>query len=99
MSAVGPATVTSDAFSGYTEQSLQNSSNTASTLTEGVALSGSEDSSTGLLLLTRLDATKRQTQLGVGYYPIDANRVLAIQLDNQNRQMGLVMLEAVQPEQ
>jgi hypothetical protein len=99
MSAVGPATITSDAFSGYTDQSLQNSSNTASTLTEGVALTGSEDSSTGLLLLTGLDATNSQTQLGVGYYPIDANRVLAIQLDNQNRQMSLVMLEAVQPEQ
>jgi hypothetical protein len=52
-----------------------------------------------LLLLTGLDATNSQTQLGVGYYPIDANRVLAIQLDNQNRQMSLVMLEAVQQEQ
>jgi hypothetical protein len=99
MSAVGPVTVTSDAFSGYTDQSLQNSSNSASTLTEGVALSGSEDSSTGLLLLTGLDAANLQTQLGVGYYPIDANRVLAIQLDNQHRQMSLVMLEAVQPQQ
>jgi hypothetical protein len=97
MSALGPVTVTSDAFSGYTDQSLQNASNNASTLTQGVALTGSEDSSTGLLLLTGLDATNPQTQLSFGYYPIDANRVLAIQLDNQNRQMGLMMLEAVQP--
>jgi hypothetical protein len=68
-------------------------------LTQGVALTGTEDSSTGLLVLTGIDAANAQTQHGVGYYVIDANRVLGIQLDNQNGQMGLVMLESVQPQQ
>jgi hypothetical protein len=99
MSAVGPVTVASNAFSGYTDQSLQNSNNSASILTQGVALTGTEDSSTGLLVLTGIDAANAQTQHGVGYYVIDANRVLGIQLDNQNGQMGLVMLESVQPQQ
>jgi hypothetical protein len=41
-------------------------------------------------------------QSGFGYYPIDANRVIAIELDNNNNanqpgQLGLMMLEAVQP--
>ncbi len=100
-SAVGPVTVASDAFSGYTDYSLQNASNSASVVTPGVALSGSEDSSTGLLTLTGLNAQSAQESSGFGYYPIDDRRVIAIELDGQqngfNPQMGLMMLEGVQP--
>ena len=101
-SAVGPVTVASDAFSGYTDYSLQNAANSASVVTTGVALSGSEDSSTGLLTLTGLNAQSAQAPSGFGYYPIDDRRVIAIELDGQqngfNPQMGLMMLEGLQPE-
>jgi hypothetical protein len=102
-SAVGPVTVASDAFSGYTDYSLQNAANSASVVTPGVALSGSENSSTGLLTLTGLNAQSAQEPSGFGYYPIDDRRVIAIELDGQqngfNPQMGLMMLEGIQPEQ
>jgi hypothetical protein len=100
---VGPVTVASDAFTGYTDFSVQNAANSASAVTPAVSLSGSEDSSTGLLVLNGLYATLDPTmQSGFGYYPIDANRVIAIELDNNNNanqpgQLGLMMLEAVQP--
>ena len=102
-SAVGPVTVASDAFSGYTDYSLQNASNSASAVTPGVPLSGSENSSTGVLTLTGLNAQSAQAPSGFGYYPIDDRRVIAIELDGQqngfNPQMGLMMLEGLQPEQ
>jgi hypothetical protein len=47
-----------------------------------------------------LNAANPQTQSGFGYYPIDNRRVIAIELDNQQTndpQMGLMMLEGVQP--
>jgi hypothetical protein len=99
--AVGPVAVASDAFSGYTDYSLQNASNTASIVTPGVTLSGSENSSIGWLNLYGLNAGNPQTQSGFGYYPIDNRRVIAIELDNDqtnNPQMGLMMLEGVQPD-
>jgi hypothetical protein len=101
-SAVGPVTVASDAFSGYTDYSLQNANNSASVVTPGVPLSGSESSSTGVLTLTGLNAQSAQAPSGFGYYPIDDRRVIAIELDGQqngfNPQMGLMMLEGLQPE-
>ena len=101
-SAVGPVTVASDAFSGYTDYSLQNATNSASVVTPGVPLSGSENSSNGVLTLTGLNAESSQAPSGFGYYPIDDRRVIAIELDGQqmglNPQMGLMMLEGLQPE-
>jgi hypothetical protein len=99
--ATGPVTVASDAFSGYTDSSVQNAANSASIVTPGVPLSGSENSSIGWLTLTGLNAQDPQTQSGFGYYPIDNRRVIAIELDNQQTnapQMGLMMLEGVQPD-
>jgi hypothetical protein len=99
--AVGPVTVASGAFSGYTDYSVQNAANSASIVTPGVPLSGSENSSIGWLTLTGLNAGSPQTQSGFGYYPIDDRRVIAIELDNQQTndpQMGLMILEGVQPE-
>ena len=98
--ATGPVTVASDQFSGYTDYSVQNAANSASTVTPGVPLSGSENSSLGWFTLTGLNAGNPQTQSGFGYYPIDNRRVIAIELDNQQTndpQMGLMMLEGVQP--
>jgi hypothetical protein len=67
----------------------------------GYGVSSSEDSSTGLLTLTGLNAQSAQAPPGFGYYPIDDRRVIAIELDGGqngfNPQMGLMMLEGVQP--
>jgi hypothetical protein len=98
--AVGPVTVASDAFSGYTDYSLQNAANSASIVTPGVPLSGSENSSIGWVTLTGLNAGNPQTPSGFGYYPIDNRRVIAIELDNNQTpdlQMGLMILEGLQP--
>ena len=99
-SAVGPLTVASDAFSGYTDYSVQDStsSNPSSIVTSGVPLAGSENSSSGLLSLTGLNAQNPEgsTPSAFGYYPIDNRRVIAIELDSQ--QMGLMMLEQTQPQ-
>jgi len=56
-----------------------------------VTLSGSADSSNGVLRLSGLNALNPQTQNGFGYYPIDAQRVLAIEVDG--KQLGLLLLE------
>jgi hypothetical protein len=96
-SAVGAVTVSGDSFSGFTDYSVQNGQNSMSTVTSGVGLSGSENSSTGLLTLYGLSAGQNpQAQSGFGYYPIDNRRVLAIEIDSQ--QSGLMMLEGIQPE-
>jgi hypothetical protein len=97
-SATGPITITSDAVSGYTDYSLQNQNNAGSTVTAGITLTGSEDSASGLLKLQGLYAgdfpSPGQTTSGFGYYPIDGERVIALELDDQS---GLMMLEGVQP--
>jgi hypothetical protein len=98
--AAGPVTVASDAFSGFTDYSVQNAANSASIITPGVPLTGTENSSIGWFNLYGLNAANPQTQSGFGYYPIDNRRVIAIELDNQQTsdpQMGLMMLEGVQP--
>jgi hypothetical protein len=63
-----------------------------------VPLAGSENSSSGLLSLTGLNAQNPEgsTPSAFGYYPIDNRRVIAIELDSQ--QMGLMMLEETQPQ-
>jgi hypothetical protein len=53
-------------------------------------LTGSEDPTTGVLRLSGLNALNSQTQDGFGYYPIDAHRVLAIEVDG--KQLGLLLL-------
>jgi hypothetical protein len=94
-SAVGPIAVASDNFSGYTDMSVQNSDNSASVVTPSVTLTGTVDTSSGLFQLYGLNATMgSQTQSGFGYYPIDGQRILAIELDGQ--QTGLMMLEQIQ---
>jgi hypothetical protein len=56
-----------------------------------VTVGGSENSSTGVLQLSGLNAQNPQVQNGFGYYPIDSQRVLAIEVDG--KQLGLLVLE------
>jgi hypothetical protein len=95
-SATGVATITADTFSGFSDYTLQNPDGDFSPTAE-VALSGSADTSRGLFLLNGLNASGFQGQSAYGYYPIDANRVIAVQVDGlQTGQQGVLMLEAVQ---
>ena len=74
---------------------VQNSDNSASVATPSVTLTGTVDTSNGGFDLYGLNATlNSQTKSGLGYYPIDGQRVLAIELDGQ--QMTLMMLEQIQ---
>jgi hypothetical protein len=86
--AVGPVTVSTDAFSGFTDYTAQGFTPTAS-----VALTGTETNSTALLSLTGLNGTGFTTTNSYGYLPIDSRRVLAIELDGQ--MLGLLQFEGV----
>jgi len=86
--AVGPVTVNSDAFSGFTDYSIE-----GTIPTSGVTLTGTETNSTQLLSLTGLNGTGFTTANSYGYYPIDSKRVLAIEIDGN--QLGLLQLESV----
>lgn len=96
--AVGVATIGSDLISGFTDYTQQNGNNSF-TPTANVALSGNENNAQGLFILNGLNAGSGSFQLegDYGYYPIDNNRVIAIQVDGiQTGQQGVLMLEAVQ---
>jgi hypothetical protein len=95
-SAAGITSISSETVSGFSDYSLQNA-NLSFSPTSNVALSGSENSTEGLLTLYGLNAGGFQAQSNYGYYPIDSTRVIAIQVDGQQTgQQGVMMLEAVQ---
>jgi len=95
-SAAGITSISADSVAGFSDYTMQNA-NGSFTATPNVALSGSESSDEGLLRLFGLNAGAFQTESNFGYYPIDANRVIAIQVDgHKTGQQGLIMLEAVQ---
>lgn len=87
-SAVGPITVTAGAFGGATDYNYNGIPQPA------VALRGSQDTASGTLQLTGLSGGTTIGS-GWGYYPIDASRTLAIELDGQ--QLGLLLLERQSP--
>jgi hypothetical protein len=91
-SAVGPATIssTSSAFSGFTDYTIQ-----GATPTSNVSLTGTENSTTGILALAGLNAASSTTPNSYAYIPIDTSRVLAIETDGS--QLGLLQLEAITP--
>ena len=86
---VGPVTVSSDAFNGYTDYAVQSST----TLYPTTSLAGTENNSTGVLNLTGLNQVSFTTANVFNYYPIDGSRVLAI--ENDGLQIGLLTLESV----
>jgi hypothetical protein len=57
-----------------------------------VPLNGMENNSTGLITLSGLNSLDFSYSGGFGYYPIDANRVLAIDLDKNST--GFLILES-----
>jgi hypothetical protein len=86
--AVGPVTVSSDTFNGFTDYTALGATPAAD-----VSLTGTENNSTGLLSLAGLNAVSFSTAYSYGYFPIDSRRVLAIEVDGQ--QLGLLLLEGV----
>ena len=83
--AVGPINISSDNITGSTDYTAQGYN-----LAPGLQLTGTENSSTGLLTISGLspDGT-----VGYGFYPIDNNRVLAVSVSQL--QIGLMMLEGI----
>jgi hypothetical protein len=103
-SAVGPASVssTSNSFTGFTDYTLQTVQTVngapaiaGATPTSNVSLTGTENSTTGILALTGLNAASSQTSNSYAYIPIDTSRVLAIETDGA--QLGLLQLEGITP--
>jgi hypothetical protein len=94
--AVGVATIGSGQISGFTDYTQQNGDGSFAP-TANVALSGSENSGVGIFTLYGLNAGSFQAHGGYGYYPIDTNRVIAVQIDGvPTGQQGVLLLEAVQ---
>jgi len=95
-SAAGVMSIASDSASGFSDFTLQNG-NGSFAPTPNVALSGNENSATGVLVLYGLDAASFQSASSYGYYPIDAHRLIAIQVDgHKTGQQGVMLLEAIQ---
>ena len=100
--AAGPVAINSNAITGFTDYTSQDANppnfspfDTYSNAT----LSGQVNSpSTGNLSVTGLNSYTTGQAGQFGYYPIDSNRLLAIELD-ENAQGLLVMESSVQPQQ
>ncbi len=95
--AVGPVTITSDTFNGFTDYTsqdpnLQPNGPTPFDNYQNTPLNGTENNSTGLITLSGLTSLNFGYSAGFGYYPIDANRVLAIDLDQNST--GFLILES-----
>jgi len=91
-SAVGPVTVASDAFTGFTDYTAQTTT-TGATTNANQAVAGTETNSSAQLALTGLDSTALTTSRAYGYLPIDGKRVLAIEIDGA--QLGILTLETI----
>jgi hypothetical protein len=83
--AVGPINISSDNITGSTDYSAQGYN-----LAPALPLTGTENSSNGLLTFSGLSP---DGSVGYGYYPIDANHVLAVSVSNL--QIGVMMLEGI----
>ena len=88
-SAVGPVTVSSGTVSGYTDFTLL-------TVTQpNVTLTGTVNTSTGLLTLAGLNPNNFSANSGFGYYPVSGNRLWAIEVDNAGA--SILLMEGVTP--
>jgi hypothetical protein len=95
--AIGPVTITSDNFNGFTDYTsqdpnLQKNGPTPFDVYPNVPLNGTENNSTGLITLSGLNSIDFSYSGGFGYYPIDVNRVVAIDLDVNST--GSLILES-----
>jgi len=97
--AVGPVTISSDSLNGYTNYTSQdpNLQNppllTPFDTYSDTPLNGLEETSEGKFSLSGLNSTAFGVSSGFGFYPIDSNRVLAIQEDSNG--IGLLILEGI----
>jgi hypothetical protein len=95
--AVGPVTIATDNITGsteYTSQDLNLRPSPALTPFDNyanVSLTGTEDMTNGLFHLNGLNSLSFSGSSGFGIYPIDGNRVLAIEVDDGAT--GILMLE------
>jgi hypothetical protein len=95
-SAAGVMSISNGSASGFSDFTVQNADGSF-VPTPNVALSGSETSATGVLALYGLNAASFQSESAYGYYPIDAHRLIAIEVDgHQTGQQGVMLLEAMQ---
>lgn len=89
-SAVGPVTVSSGNFSGYTDFTV------ATELPQAkVALSGTANSANATLGLMGLNPLDFSSTTTFGYYPLSGNRLWALEVDNKG--ISLLMMEGVTP--
>ena len=88
-SAAGPVTINSGNFSGFTDY------NDGGTPTANVSLSGTLNSSTGVIPLMGLNAVSFTGTSSFVNYPVDANRVVSISIDKGLMSLGT--LESVKP--
>ncbi len=86
--AVGPVVVNNDAFTGTTDYTAQ----TANPF-PAVSLTGTENSGTGALSLTGLNAISFTTANAYSYFRIDGTRVIANEVDGES--VNVLMLEGV----
>lgn len=90
-SAVGPVTIASDTFTGFTDYTAQTTT-TGATTNANQTVAGTETNSSAQLALTGLDSTALTTSRAYGYLPIDDKRVIAIEIDG--KQLGILTLES-----
>jgi hypothetical protein len=94
--AVGPVNISSDNFNGFTDYTSQDQNLrpqpqlTPFDTYANVPLTGSEDNTNGEFNLSGLNSLGYSSTFG--YYPIDGNRVLAIEVDGNG--LGFLMLES-----
>ena len=87
-SAAGAVTVNSGSYSGFTDYN-----DSGGTPTENQSLSGSLNTSTGVISLTGLDAISLSTASSFFDYPIDNNRVVMMSVDQYL--LGLMTMENI----
>lgn len=92
-SAVGPVTVSSNAFSGSTDYNVEVTEYRPSpAVTSTQSLSGTENSSADSLSLVGLYSLAFSSPSSFVYFPIDSKRAFAIETDG--RQLGILVLES-----
>jgi hypothetical protein len=87
-SAAGPLTIAGAALDGFTDY------NASGTLTEGATLTGTVDTTNGVVDIGGLDVNNT-TPDSYGYYPVDGSRTLLIEFDGN--QLGIAFLEGLVP--